>query len=251
VRLGGRSCCTLADPDFGRDVAMLKFAPSQWQAVEAQLDAHYLDTVVRSLQQNTDLFEETHPVVVRRLANTGLARARTYGLEDACQLAQFVHLMAEVSSVFDLHPDISARLDDPALPPGERFSLLLAEADDGLWLAAGADDSLSGWYLDDPCRALRLPERWALALGNALHPEDLPPPLQRVDTVAAAITDAAAHGCTSADGQFIWAACACAYGPGFQRAMPWSGDVFAQSRPTELVTGMLRARLAIDFAAWL
>lgn len=230
---------------------MLKFDHRQWQSLGRHQDERFVDAVVRGLKQDAALFDDTHPDIVRQLARHGLARAQAHGLDDDCRLAQFVHLMAEVSSVFDLHPDIARRLGDPALSPPERFDGLLEEADDALWSAAGLDDSLSGWYLRERCDGLSLADRWALALGRALPSDDLPEPAARAAAVAAAMAAALQAGCKRADDQFIWAACACAYGPAFVQAMPWSAEVFAPSRPAAVVTGMLRVRLAIDFAAWL
>lgn len=133
----------------------------------------------------------------------------------------------------------------------ERIDALVRNLPAGVWTEAAARSSTLGWFLTEDAYAAQPAARIALALANAL-PQDLAEPAPALAAkVSPAMERAKALRFASEDGQFVFAACTVIYGPGFDTRTAWAKDALNPAYTPELHAALLRARIAIDTAAWL
>ena len=230
---------------------MLKLTPRQMAAFEQAQEHRFRKQVRDELRRSYPDYAGLSPMILNRLLDLALRRARGYGFTWQSTLGQFVYLMAAIAPNFDLHPAIHAGLVNPGIAAEERIDALVRNLPDGVWTEAAARASTLGWFLTEDAYAAQPAARIALALANAL-PQDLAEPSPALEAkVSPAIERAKALGFATEDGQFVFAACAVIYGLGFDTRTAWAKDALKPEFTPELRAALLRARIAIDTAAWL
>ncbi|MFZ4702974.1 MAG: hypothetical protein ACOYMG_23260, partial [Candidatus Methylumidiphilus sp.] len=211
----------------------------------------FRDDLRGEIQRSYPDYAGLSPVILGHLLDMALQRARGYGFTRESTLGQFVYLMAAIAPNFDLHPAIHAGLVNPGIAVDERIDALVNNLPGGVWAEAAEHSSALGWFLTGDAFAAKPETRLAMALSNAL-PQDLaePPPALEAK-VLSVIGRAKALGFDTEDGQFVFAACQVIYGVGFESRLDWAKDALDPELGRDVQVALLRARIAIDTAAWL
>ena len=230
---------------------MLKITPSQMAAFGEGQERRFRRQVLDEIQRSYPDYAGLAPVILDRLLDMALKRARGYGFAWESTLGQFAYLMAAIAPNFDLHPAIHAGLVNPGVPAEGRIDALVENLPDGVWTEAKAAASTLGWFLAEDAFAAKPSARIAMALSNAL-PQDIPaPPSELEGKVLPAMERGKGLGFADEDGQYVFAACQIIYGAGFETRLAWAKDALDPEYTPALRTALLRARVAIDTAAWL
>lgn len=88
-------------------------------------------------EEQPEAIAELRDSEILRRIHTGIARARTHGL-DGGAITAFVTLMFLVAPDFDGHPRIRKALDNPGLDPGERMRRIFQSTCEADWDEAAA-----------------------------------------------------------------------------------------------------------------
>ncbi len=230
---------------------MLKITPLQMAVFEQGQEQRFRKQVREEIQQSYAEYAGISPIILDHLLDLALQRARSYGFTWQSTLGQFVYLMAAIAPNFDLHPAIHAGLVNPGVPVEERINELVKNLPDGVWTEATEHASTLGWFLTEDAFNVKPATRIAMALSNAL-PQDLATtPSELESKVLPAMARAKATGLDTEDGQFVFAAGVIVYGIGFETRLDWAKDALDPELTPDLRAALLRARIAIDTAAWL
>lgn len=230
---------------------MLTIRTRQLAVFEPLQEQRFLKSLGDSLQrENAPLAELSSPIMAW-LVDAGVQRARSFGFRWQSTIGQFLHLMAAVAPNFDLQPAIHAALLNPDVPLEERVQTAADDVPEAAWQAAEAAASSLGWHLAQDSFGMPTALRLALALRRAL-PQDLRDTAVKLETaVTASLPRADALGLKGEDALFVFAACERIYGADFAQRLEWAREIFGPGLAAALRPALLRARVALDTAAWL
>ena len=232
---------------------MLNLAATQMASLDSAQQQGFEQTLAQMMRSDYPVPALMPPAVLARVVNTGLRRASTYGLTQQRSLGNFVLLMAGVAPNFDLHPAVHDALTQPGLPPDQRPEQLVQLVSADQWEEVAAQAGHIGWHLASDTYGASRPARIAAALPQvAAQSTRYMRPLD--DAQAQAACQAAqAHGWTSEDTQFSYAAAVMAWGPGFSQDRerhPWLADVFKPQWQPHQQHIRLKLRLGAEHGLW-
>lgn len=135
---------------------MLKLRPEQMAVFQPLADKMFITRLCQHLRE--DYASETVRLAdgnftvrklsddqLQKLAQVGVTRARSHGLEDEASLSAFVALMIGMAPNFDEHPLLLRMLADENTPPPERVTKLLEGATEQNWEAARQSYDVEAW----------------------------------------------------------------------------------------------------------
>lgn len=117
----------------------------QMLAPDAQSLVSMITSAVRSaVGDQLDRYDDEQ---LSKMMAIGIERARSYGLENADDLASFVAVMFEIAPRFDEQPAINAALSFTELPTARmRFDYALNSTPDDAWVQAGRNYEDTFWF---------------------------------------------------------------------------------------------------------
>ena len=135
---------------------MLKIRPAQVAAFEHVSETAFEDRIVGFLLERYPALEvqisagrktvkDLDPEDFRVMVQTGVLRAREYGMTRETSLTSFVMLMFVIAPNFDEHPQIRLILNNSKINPEERIDLICQQANDGMWEAARQLYNIKAW----------------------------------------------------------------------------------------------------------
>jgi hypothetical protein len=232
---------------------MLTLAATQMASLDTAQQLGFAQTLAQMLRDDYPVPALMPPTVLARVVDTGLRRAATYGLTQQRSLGAFLHLMAGVAPNFDLHPAVHDALTHPGLPPDQRPEQLLQRVSADEWEEVAAQAGHIGWHLASDTFGAPRAARIAAALPQvAAQSKRFMRPLDEAQAQAACQA-ALAHGWTSEDTQFSYAAAVMAWGPGFSQDSarhPWLADVFKPHWQPHQQHIRLKLRLGAEHGLW-
>ncbi|EHR71795.1 hypothetical protein BurJ1DRAFT_2975 [Burkholderiales bacterium JOSHI_001] len=232
---------------------MLTLAATQMASLDTAQQQGFEQTLVQMLRSDHAVPALMPADVLARVVNTGLRRAATYGLGQQRSLGTFVMMMAGVAPNFDLHPAVHDGLTHPGLPPDQRPEQLLQRVSAEQWEDVAAQAGHIGWHLASDTFGASRAARIAAALPQvAAQSTRYMRPLDETQAEAACQA-ALAHGWTSEDTQFSYAAAVMAWGPGFSQDSqrhPWLADVFKPNWQPHQQHIRLKLRLGAEHGLW-
>lgn len=118
---------------------MLVIRNAQMEAFKKQAEEQFIEDIIRHLNEHhRECIGELPDAELRTRVEKGLARARTYGIDDGRGLTAFVGLMFEIAPNFDERPAIHAVLTDMSIPSGSKMDELIHRTSEDDWEQAEA-----------------------------------------------------------------------------------------------------------------
>lgn len=138
----------------------LKIRPEQLEAFQPVADAAFVRRLVSHLRSNHEDSEVTIPSgrlkvaqvsddVLRRMVESGIARARTYGMTWESSIASFVVLMFLTAPNFDKHPLIERGLRDEQVDANGRIENLWHRVSGQNWQAVESYYDVDAWAVQE------------------------------------------------------------------------------------------------------
>ncbi|MDQ3684472.1 MAG: hypothetical protein M3430_02560 [Acidobacteriota bacterium] len=126
---------------------MLKIRPEQIEVFQPQAEVAFIERLMAHLrQEHASVVGRLPDDVLKDMVESGLTRARQYGLTWESNLTAFVALMFEVAPNFDEHPLIQRILTDENVPPDDRIDVLIERTTEQNWEAAKEGYDADAWF---------------------------------------------------------------------------------------------------------
>ena len=141
----------------------LKIRPEQIEAFQPVADAGFVrrlaeylrsahSEVIVKIPSGSIAVSQIPRVVLSRMVQTGITRARRYDFTSESSLAAFVAIMFVAAPNFDAHPLIQVVLQDPDVTPARRLDNLWGRISPQNWRAVESYYDPSAWGIDDQPR---------------------------------------------------------------------------------------------------
>ena len=129
-----------------RQSLLFELRPEHVEALRPQAEAHFLRRLVEYIRREcSTAVEGLSDEALAKRVESGVARARTYGITEHCGLATFVAFMFEFAPDFDKHPHVQRILTDPAIHPDDRVHVVADQVSDEEWEAVETGSKNADW----------------------------------------------------------------------------------------------------------
>jgi hypothetical protein len=136
----------LAETPRPQQSLLFELRPEHVEALRPQAEAHFHRRLVEYIRRecSTAVGGLSNEVLAERI-ESGVKRARAYGITEHCGLATFVAFMFEFAPDFDKHPHVQGILTDSAIHPDDRIHVVADQISDEEWEAVETGSSGAGW----------------------------------------------------------------------------------------------------------